>query len=112
MRRVYRLSAACIAATVLCTFTTTDGQVVFVDDDASTGGDGSSFSTPYKFLQDALEAARNDVSVLAIHMAIGSYRPDEADPGLGITANDRSATFEFVDGVDLVGGFPGVLGTS
>ncbi|MEE9129490.1 MAG: hypothetical protein V3T84_05690 [Phycisphaerales bacterium] len=51
------------------------GGVRFVDDDASPGGDGTSWNTAYRFLQDALaDASGGDVS--DIRVAQGVYKPD------------------------------------
>ncbi len=33
------------------------GDVLYVDDDAPPGGDGTSWNTPYRFLQDAMTDA-------------------------------------------------------
>ena len=33
------------------------GQIIYVDDDASVGGDGTSWANAYKYLQDGLAAA-------------------------------------------------------
>ena len=85
-------------------------STLFVDADATPGGDGLSWATAFDDLQAGLEAAEvangdgdagNDVD--AIWIAEGVYRPTaqlEADDA-------RSATFSLVDGVTLYGGFIG-----
>ena len=82
------------------------GGVRFVDDDASPGGDGTSWNTAYRFLQDALaDASGGDVS--DIRVAQGVYKPDrdEANPdGTG----DREATFHLLNSVALMGGYAGL----
>lgn len=76
-------------------------KTLYVKIDASGNNDGSSWDDAYNYLQDALEAAfEND----DIFVSSGTYRPDE---GLNQNLNDRSASFELVDGVSVWGGFSG-----
>ena len=85
-------------------------SVLFVDDDAASGGDGLAWGTAYQDLQDALSDAAtlnadgdsgNDVD--QIWIAEGTYKPSEPlEPG-----NFRSVSFSLVDGVTLYGGFLG-----
>ena len=56
-----------------------------MDDNASAGGDGSSWATAHKYLQDALAIA---LSGDEIWVAEGVYKPDQ---GAGKTAGDRTA---------------------
>ncbi|MHC4427243.1 MAG: right-handed parallel beta-helix repeat-containing protein, partial [Planctomycetota bacterium] len=59
------------------------GQVLYVDDDALPGGDGLSWTTAYRFLQDALaHASASSGTVTEIHVGQGVYTPDrdEANP--------------------------------
>ena len=82
------------------------GGVLHVDDDAPPGGDGASWETPYRFLQDALFTAGKG-GVGEIRVAQGLYLPDhdEANPdGTG----DRDATFQLISGVALRGGYAGL----
>ena len=82
--------------------------IIFVDDTASSGGDGASWATAYPFLQDALAFASNpDNGVTEIHVGQGLYVPDrdEATPG---GTGDREATFQLVSGVALMGGYAGL----
>lgn len=72
---------------------------VFVDDSATPPGDGLSWASAYTQLQDALDAARLDPTIDAIHVAAGLYRPDRG-------TLDVARSFELVDGVALLGGFP------
>ncbi|MHC4320365.1 MAG: right-handed parallel beta-helix repeat-containing protein, partial [Planctomycetota bacterium] len=84
------------------------GSVVFVDDDAAPGGDGLSWSTAYRFLQDALAlAADPGQGITELHVAGGTYRPDrdEANPG---GTGDRTMSFMLIDGVSLQGGYAGI----
>ena len=85
-------------------------SVLFVDDDAASGGDGLAWGTAYQDLQHALSDAAtlnadgdsgNDVD--RIWIAEGTYKPSEPlEPG-----NFRSVSFSLVDGVTLYGGFLG-----
>jgi hypothetical protein len=71
-------------ATAVCLGTShVYGQTtLYVDDDAPAGGDGSSWQTAYRFLQDALAAAAGGGTVTEIHVAQGVYTPDrdESNP--------------------------------
>ena len=72
---------------------------IFVDDTAPAGGDGLAWTSAFVVLQDALDAARIDATIDAIHVAAGVYRPDRG-------TFDRLMSFELVDGVAVLGGFP------
>jgi hypothetical protein len=80
---------------------TAAGAVVYVDADASAGGDGTSWGTAYKYLQDGLADASSGDD---IWVAEGTYKPDQ---GGGKTAGDRTATFQLKTEVGLYGGFAG-----
>ncbi len=84
------------------------GGVLFVDDDAAGGGDGLTWDTAYRFLQDALTFASEPANgVTEIRVGQGTYKPDrdEADPeGTG----DREATFNLINGLSLLGGYAGI----
>jgi len=77
------------------------GKVVYVDDNASADGNGTSWANAHKYLQDALAncAGGDDIWV-----AEGTYRPDQ---GAGVIEGNRTMTFNLVDGVGLYGGFSG-----
>jgi hypothetical protein len=80
----------------------------YVDDDALPGGDGASWETAFRFLQDALSASsRGDLETAEIHIAQGFYVTDrdEANPG---GTGDRLATFQLINGVALKGGYAGL----
>ena len=82
----------------------TGGNVVFVDDDAPPGGDGTTWDTAYRFLQDILVDAGAGTE---IRVAQGVYLPDrnEANPdGTG----DRKTSFELNSGVTVLGGYAGI----
>ncbi len=82
------------------------GGVLFVDDDAPPSGDGTSWDTAYRFLQDALTDASGG-GITEVRVAQGIYKPDrdEANPdGTG----DREATFQLINGVAIMGGYAGI----
>jgi autotransporter family porin len=70
--------------------------VIFVNGDVEGSGNGKSWSTAFKSLTDALEAAQEGESVW---VAAGTYLPTEG--------NDRNTSFRLKEGVDLYGGFAG-----
>ena len=80
------------------------GGTIYVDADASPGGDGTSWATAYKYLQDALNKPPTGGD--EIWVAGGVYKPDE-DEGGNVTPGDRTATFQLINGVALYGGFAG-----
>ena len=85
--------------------TAATGSVVHVDDDAPAGGDGSSWSGAYRFLQDALASAAGTPT--EIRVAQGTYAPDRSEASPGGTG-DRDATFQLLSGVEILGGFAGL----
>lgn len=78
------------------------GRTLYVDDDASGYGDGSSWANAFVHLQDALTRASDENE---IRVAQGVYQPDR---GGGNTPGSRGATFGVPDGVTIKGGFAGV----
>jgi len=78
-------------------------NIIYVDEDATAGNDdGTTWANAFLKLQDALDAA--DSNCLEIWVAEGTYYPDE---GESVTDNDRSETFQLIDGVETYGGFDG-----
>ena len=78
-------------------------NIIYVDEDATAGNDdGTTWANAFLKLQDALDAA--DSNCLEIWVAEGTYYPDE---GESVTDNDRSETFQLIDGVETYGGFAG-----
>jgi hypothetical protein len=75
----------------------------FVDDDAPEGGDGRSWDTAYKYLQDVLFDVRPNSE---IRVAMGNYRPDQGEHGQ-VTPGASSATFRLANEVTLLGGYAG-----
>ncbi len=82
-------------------------SVLYVDDGAPAGGDGLSWSTALRFLQDALVAAAPPRSgVSEIRVGAGTQRPDR-DQASPAGTGDRATTFQLLDGVALRGGYAG-----
>lgn len=84
------------------------GSVLYVDDNANLGGNGQSWQTAYRYLQDALSAARLPRSgVTEIRLGAGVYRPDQRQP-LPSTIGNRTVTFTLIDAVAIRGGYAGI----
>lgn len=84
------------------------GSLLYVDDDASAGGDGQSWDTAFLFLQDALAIASiPEKDITEIRVAQGTYNPDRDEANPEGTA-DREATFLLVHDVTLKGGYAGI----
>jgi predicted outer membrane repeat protein len=83
-----------------------DASTIYVDADASPGGDGQTWGTAYRYLQDALdEANANGASDYEIWVAEGIYYPDEDDDGDHISGA-MTETFSLnYNNVQLYGGF-------
>lgn len=77
--------------------------VVYVDDDAPAGGNGQSWATAFRDLQDALaEAGRRPMVQTEIRIAQGVYRPDRG-------SGDRTSTFSLLSSAPIIlGGFAGL----
>ncbi|MHC4320402.1 MAG: right-handed parallel beta-helix repeat-containing protein, partial [Planctomycetota bacterium] len=81
---------------------------IYVDDDAGPGGDGLTWATAYRFLQDALaDAAASGGLVTEIRVAQGTHTPDRDEAG-NITPGDRDVSFQLVSGLAVRGGYAGV----
>ncbi|MDD5326714.1 MAG: choice-of-anchor Q domain-containing protein [Phycisphaerae bacterium] len=77
-------------------------DVIYVDADASPGGDGSSWENAFIYLQDALDAADEGFQ---IWVAEGVYKPD-ANSSVPSGTHLRTSTFQLPEGVAVYGGFP------
>jgi parallel beta-helix repeat protein len=71
-------------------------EVIYVDETASPGGNGQTWSTAFKYLQDALAVA---LPCDEIWVADGTYKPTQG--------SDPNFTFQLVNGVGVYGGFEG-----
>ena len=98
-------TALLISVFLLATTCSIDaGEIIYVDDDAPGGGNGQTWVTAYRYLQDALY--KPPTSGDEIWVAEGTYKPDAntANPsGTGV----REATFQLINGVSIYGGFAG-----
>jgi predicted outer membrane repeat protein len=102
MRRYEVLTGLGLALALACT---AGGKIIYVDDDANAPGDGKSWATPYRYLQDALADAKTAEKPVEIRVAQGIYTPDH---GAGQTRGDRNASFCLMNGVSLLGGYVGI----
>jgi hypothetical protein len=92
---------------VLAAFGSAQAATVFVDSRVADCGDGQSWATAYKYLQDALTAARNSGGAITeIWVAAGTYQPDR-DCTHPTGSLSRTATFQLINDVALRGGFAG-----
>lgn len=86
-------------------------SVLFVDDDAAPGGDGSSWASPYTYLSDAITAASASAGVVTeIRIAGGIYVTDqsEAVPGGTGLRTDSFIIIGVGSGLTISGGYAGV----
>jgi len=81
-------------------------RVLYVDDDIATGGDGSSWSSAYRYLQDALAQASLWEGPVEIRVAQGRYTPDQ---GAFVTLGDREAVFQMAGRMTLLGAYGGAM---
>jgi len=93
------LILSCIFFVIPC-----QARIIYVDANTPDNNDGSSWAKAYRYLQDALADANSNLDVNEIWVAMGTYKPDQ---GNGITAGDRNATFQLLNGVNLKGGYAG-----
>jgi hypothetical protein len=82
--------------------------VIHVDDDAAPGGDGASWATALRSLDDALDPAliAGAVPPVAVWIAGGTYVPTAAPPGAD-PRDPRAASFAPEEGIALYGWFAG-----
>lgn len=94
-----RSASDALALTIALMFASAaSASVIHVDDDAPSGGDGTSWPTAFNDLQDALAIAQEGDE---IRVAQGIYKP--APPN-----GPRTATFYLVNGTTLRGGYAGI----
>ncbi len=91
----------CVLFLIGAIHSTAAGRIIYVDDDAVGANDGSSWIDAFSDPQDAIAMAlaRDEIRV-----AQGVYTPDK---GSGIALGDRTATFQLINGVALMGGYAG-----
>ncbi|MEL6796567.1 MAG: hypothetical protein AAFO89_07050, partial [Planctomycetota bacterium] len=99
---------ACAAMLFALGATAQNDGIVYVDDDAAPGGNGESWNTAYRFLQDALYPSDDVAELVAeIRVAGGVYLPDRSELSPNGTGA-RTASFVLPDGVSILGGFAGL----
>ena len=76
----------------------------YVDGTRPSGGDGTSWTDAYRYLQDALYNS-SIVSGDTILVAGGTYFPDDDDDGN--VAGDETDSFALINGVTVAGGYHG-----
>jgi hypothetical protein len=91
---------------LLCITSTAMGKIIYVDDNAPSANDGSSWENAYNFLQDALADADSSPKPVEIRVAQGIYRPGVATLHPNGTGS-RYATFQLINDVTLKGGHAG-----
>jgi predicted outer membrane repeat protein len=92
-----------VAAVCAATSATAGATTFFVNSHAAPGGDGLSWSTAFKSLDDAFAAVAANPGADEIRVAEGRYRPT-----VRTTATDpRSVTFKIPHNTTLRGGFLG-----
>jgi len=77
-----------------------EGEIIYVDSNASGANNGSSWIDAFKYLQDGLTVAFEGDE---IWVAEGIYKPDQ---GKNKKKGDRTASFVLKKGVVIYGGFP------
>ncbi len=114
MSRVRPLLLSCFAllhaAGDFCAAVAIDAErgegILYVDDDAPAGGDGSTWLSAFRYLQDALDAARMPGrGVSEIRLGQGVYKPDQ---GASVAPGDTHATFLIPPTVSVRGGYAGL----
>jgi len=107
-----QLFLGALALLLLAAFSSRPAQAqnktIYVDNSVAPGGDGSSWESAYKYLQDALDGANAtpDATALTVQIAEGLYYPDEDEDG-DQTNDDESAYFLVEHpNITVLGGFP------
>ena len=81
-------------------------SVLYVEDDAPPGGNGTSWATAFTYLQDALATATPGDE---IRVAGGTYTPDRDEAGRQ-TPGYRGSAFVLINGLAVRGGYRGCPG--
>ncbi|HRI27381.1 MAG TPA: HYR domain-containing protein, partial [Chitinophagales bacterium] len=90
------------------------GSTLYVDASVSSSGNGYSWATAFKTLDEALALAHCSAVFNTINVAAGTYKPTKKPYNSGFeitTADVRDVTFHLPNGVALYGGFPTGGGT-
>jgi len=102
MRRSALVMGLCLALAIA---SAGSSKIIYVDDDAQPGGDGKSWATAYRYLQDALADAKAADKPVEVHVAQGVYKPDQ---GANQKPGERNASFYLMNGLSLLGGYAGI----
>ncbi len=105
MRHAHFIAA--VLGLTCAVFASSAQTIIYVDDDAPLGGDGTTWQTAFTHLQDAVAAANALDHTAELRIAQGTYRPDLGD---GITPGDTGARFRPSRDFVWLGGYAG-LGT-
>ncbi len=87
----------------------TFAETRFVDDDAPLAGNGLTWGTSYRFLQDALAEVDANPLITEIRVAGGIYHPDDSE-GAAAVMGSRTESFVLQDDVTILGGYRGLAG--
>ena len=99
------LITSAILFSALCT--ATPAKTIYVDGDTTGANNGTSWTDAYTFLQEALTNAERSEKPIEIHVAQGTYKPNEGL--MAIPEFDwRTATFKLINGVTVRGAYAGV----
>ena len=82
-------------------------EIIYVDDGAPLGGDGTTGPTAYRYLQDALAEAGTNGLHTEIRVAQGVYVPDRDEGGI-VMPGDRTAYFLLPPDTEMYGGYAGI----
>ena len=84
---------------------------LFVDANIKSGGDGQSWETAYRYLQDALylAATLHETEHVDVLVAQGTYLPDHDEAGAA-RLGSRDETFGLLNNVTVLGGYAGSAG--
>jgi len=80
------------------------GNILYVNTAGAGSVDGTSWSTAYKTLQEALNRTTTCTGITQIWVAKGTYFPDEGGASVD---NDRNASFRMKNNLAIYGGFSG-----
>jgi predicted outer membrane repeat protein len=104
-------AAAFLAALITClpsSAALAGGIIIYVDDDAPSGGNGLSWDTAFRYLQDALEYGNDPANgVTEVRIAQGVYKPDEDEEHPDGTG-DVDEYFSLAAPYDLTPGYAGL----
>lgn len=86
--------------------TVQNNDVRFVRSNAASGGNGQSWATAYKCLQDALTDVKNsNGTITEVRVAAGTYYPDLDEKKIVVKGN-VAESFKLYNGLTIKGGYP------